>query len=394
MEIPVVSSGMISKNSVTRSSLFILTVTVSKQPTNKMGKRSADTLSEKTKDQPTTSTTTTRKPKKIKSTTPTTTEPLKKEPEAKDNEDDDILSTKVPFIKKTQVEQAVKVLIDHSNNNLETNLDKGELFADQIGANDRFLNLVIGLKRITPKPKHKPIKIMLSHPLYDPRLSPVCLIVKDPQREYKDLLEEEKITFISKVVGINKLKGKHSSYEARRLLLNNHTLFLADERVLGVLPGILGTKFFKSNKLPIGIDITKPDRLKAELERAIGNTYLRLNNGSCLNIKVADLGRLNFDQILLNLTDLAYLVGSLTDDLTSNGRFSTTLTQQEMDKIKAAEDRIALKKEKKSSKLLRNWIVSFLFSSTQFQILIMLNDLVFWLSERARNSCFLLEVKK
>ncbi|KAH9448125.1 hypothetical protein Pst134EB_022111 [Puccinia striiformis f. sp. tritici] len=345
-----------------------------------MGKRSADTLSEKTKDQTTTSTTTTRKPKKIKSTNKTTTEPLKKEPEAKDNEDDDILSTKVPFIKKTQVEQAVKVLIDHSNKNLETNLDKGELFADQIGANDRFLNLVIGLKRITPKPKHKPIKIMLSHPLYDPRLSPVCLIVKDPQREYKDLLEEKKITFISKVVGINKLKGKHSSYEARRLLLNNHTLFLADERVLGVLPGILGTKFFKSNKLPIGIDITKPDRLKAELERAIGNTYLRLNNGSCLNIKVADLGRLNFDQILLNLTDVLGQLGKklpldgwnnvasvhlklgtsislpiwlapLTDDLTSNGRFSTTLTQQEMDKIKAAEDRIALKKEKKSSKL-------------------------------------------
>ncbi|POW21521.1 hypothetical protein PSHT_02216 [Puccinia striiformis] len=369
MEIPVVSSGMISKNSVTRSSLFILTVTVSKQPANKMGKRSADTLSEKTKDQTTTSTTTTRKPKKIKSTNKTTTEPLKKEPEAKDNEDDDILSTKVPFIKKTQVEQAVKVLIDHSNKNLETNLDKGELFADQIGANDRFLNLVIGLKRSTPKPKHKPIKIMLSHPLYDPRLSPVCLIVKDPQREYKDLLEEEKITFISKVVGINKLKGKHSSYEAVDYC-SIHTLFLADERA----------KFFKSNKLPIGIDITKPDRLKAELERAIGNTYLRLNNGSCLNIKVADLGRLNFDQILLNLTDVLGQLGKklpldgwnnvasvhlklgtsislpiwlapLTDDLTSNGRFSTTLTQQEMDKIKAAEDRIALKKEKKSSKL-------------------------------------------
>ncbi|POW08119.1 hypothetical protein PSTT_07742 [Puccinia striiformis] len=325
-----------------------------------MGKRSADTLSEKTKDQPTTSTTTTRKPKKIKSTNKTTTEPLKKEPEAKDNEDDDILSTKVPFIKKTQVEQAVKVLIDHSNKNLETNLDKGELFADQIGANDRFLNLVIGLKRITPKPKHKPIKISSTR--------------------IQRFTRRKEITFISKVVGINKLKGKHSSYEARRLLLNNHTLFLADERVLGVLPGILGTKFFKSNKLPIGIDITKPDRLKAELERAIGNTYLRLNNGSCLNIKVADLGRLNFDQILLNLTDVLGQLGKklpldgwnnvasvhlklgtsislpiwlapLTDDLTSNGRFSTTLTKLEIDKIKAAEDRIALKKEKKSNKL-------------------------------------------
>ncbi|KAI9614720.1 hypothetical protein H4Q26_009111 [Puccinia striiformis f. sp. tritici PST-130] len=289
-----------------------------------MGKRSADTLSEKTKDQQQHQRLPLGNQKKLN----------QPQPEAKDNEDDDILSTKVPFIKKTQVEQAVKVLIDHSNKNLETNLDKGELFADQIGANDRFLNLVIGLKRSTPKPKHKPIKIMLSHPLYDPRLSP--------------------ITFISKVVGINKLKGKHSSYEARRLLLNNHTLFLADERVLGVLPGILGTKFFKSNKLPIGIDITKPDRLKAELERAIGNTYLRLNNGSCLNIKLPLDGWNNVASVHLKLgtsISLPIWLAPLTDDLTSNGRFSTTLTQQEMDKIKAAEDRIALKKEKKSSKL-------------------------------------------
>ncbi|KAH9441511.1 hypothetical protein Pst134EA_032946 [Puccinia striiformis f. sp. tritici] len=149
----------------------------------------------------------------------------------KTNEDDDILSTKVTIHQKTQVEQAVKVLIDHSNKNLETNLDKGELFADQIDANDRFLNLVIGaVKRITPKPKHKPIKIMLSHPLYDPRLSPVCLIVKDPQREYKDLLEEKKIILLFLKSWINQLKGKHSSYEARRLLLNKSTLYsLADE---------------------------------------------------------------------------------------------------------------------------------------------------------------------
>lgn len=40
----------------------------------------------------------------------------------------------------------------------------------------------------------------LPHPLIDPKLSAVCLIVKDPQREYKDLLAEHNIKFVSKVV--------------------------------------------------------------------------------------------------------------------------------------------------------------------------------------------------
>jgi ribosome biogenesis protein UTP30 len=60
----------------------------------------------------------------------------------------------------------------------------------------------------SPKENHKPIRIPLPHPLLDPRNNPVCLLVKDPQREYKDLLEEKKIKFISRVVGLEKLQGK------------------------------------------------------------------------------------------------------------------------------------------------------------------------------------------
>ncbi len=34
----------------------------------------------------------------------------------------------------------------------------------------------------------------LEHSLYDPNDTQVCLIVKDPQREYKDKIAEKKIT--------------------------------------------------------------------------------------------------------------------------------------------------------------------------------------------------------
>lgn len=88
----------------------------------------------------------------------------------------------------------------------------------------------------------------IEHPLVDPRTTSVCLITKDPQREYKDLLESNNIKFISRVVGIEKLKGKFKGFDARRLLLRENGLFLADNRVLPLLPSLLGKQWFKAKK--------------------------------------------------------------------------------------------------------------------------------------------------
>lgn len=216
---------------------------------------------------------------------------------------------KSPIIKPEQLTLAVKTLIDYSNKTLKRNLDDGQMFADDIGANDRFLSLVISLKRIPGKDKHKPIKLALDHPLLDPKSTPVCLIVKDPQSEYKALLEERKITFISKVVGIQKLKGKHGSFEARRQLLNSHGLFLADARVIPMLPGLLGKQFFQAKKLPVPVDITQPNKVKAELEQGISSTYLRLSTGTCISIKIADLSRHNETEVKENLQKVIDQVG-------------------------------------------------------------------------------------
>jgi hypothetical protein len=57
------------------------------------------------------------------------------------------------------------------------------------------------------------------HPIHDPRESSICLITKDPQREYKDLLASNNVNFIQQVVGIEKLKGMSnmSNYNLPRL---------------------------------------------------------------------------------------------------------------------------------------------------------------------------------
>jgi ribosome biogenesis protein UTP30 len=94
----------------------------------------------------------------------------------------------------------------------------------------------------------------VKYPLVDPRDSAVCLITKDPQREYKDLLEQAGVKFISRVVGVEKLKGKFKPFEARRALLRENALFLADDRVIPLLPRLLGKIFFTAKKYVVRIE--------------------------------------------------------------------------------------------------------------------------------------------
>lgn len=157
------------------------------------------------------------------------------------------------------------------------------------------------------------------------------MFVKDPQREYKDLLAEHKIGFISKVVyadfhlaaldwlltdspsGVSKLRGKHAPFEARRLLQKSHSLFLADARILPLLIPLLGNAFINTKSLPIPVDLASPrPSLKAELERAIGGTTLRLSSGTCLNLKLGSATRHSKTELQANLeTVVTHLAAKL-----------------------------------------------------------------------------------
>jgi len=101
-------------------------------------------------------------------------------------------------------------------------------------------------------------------------------------------LDEKGVKFIQRVVGIEKLKGKFKPFEARRLLLKENDLFLADERVVPLLPGLLGKKFFQAKKQPIPVNLTRKD-LKTELERAVSSTYFHQNQGTCAYVHLVNL---------------------------------------------------------------------------------------------------------
>ncbi|KAH9033841.1 ribosomal protein L1p/L10e family-domain-containing protein [Lactarius hengduanensis] len=107
---------------------------------------------------------------------------------------------------------------------------------------EEYIWLQISVKRDHAEAKLKPRRIPIKYPLVDPRDSAVCLITKDPQ--------QAGVKFVNRVVGVEKLKGKFKPFEARRALLRENALFLADDRVIPLFPRLLGNIFSLQKVLP------------------------------------------------------------------------------------------------------------------------------------------------
>ncbi|KAL1692024.1 ribosomal protein L1p/L10e family-domain-containing protein [Schizophyllum commune] len=188
-------------------------------------------------------------------------------------------------VSQKQAEKALNALLAYATKRAEKQAE-----TELLGGREQHVWLNIAEKTIVPNRRLKPQRIPLAHPIIDPRVSSICLLTKDPQRQYKDLLETHKIRFISRVVGVEKLKGKFKPFEARRGLLKDHDMFLADERIIPLLPKLLGTKWFKAKKQPIPVCLTRKD-LKGELERAVSSTYMSQNQGTQTSIKIGTISQ-------------------------------------------------------------------------------------------------------
>ncbi|CAE6413595.1 unnamed protein product [Rhizoctonia solani] len=194
-----------------------------------------------------------------------------------------------------QAKLAIDALLKY-NEKHQAEKEESEL----LGAREEVVWLNVAVKKAYPEKKLKPFSIPLARPIVDPRTSPICLITKDPQREYKDLLAAQNVKFVSRVVGVTKLKGKFKPFEARRQLMKDHGIFLVDERVVPMMPKLLGKIFFKAKKQPVPVNLQKKD-VKSELERAVSSTYMHQNQGTCTSIKIAPT-TFTSSQVLENLT--------------------------------------------------------------------------------------------
>ena len=137
-------------------------------------------------------------------------------------------------------------------------------------ANSEPIMLQFTLRDIPAKRKHKPVLIKLANSLYTGRS--VCIVVKDPQRTYKDLFEKHSPHPDYKVVGVGKLKTKYRRYDQRRELCDAHDVLLCDERVIEMMPQVLG-KYGMDKKMPIPVPIAQQARdPSAPLVDAIAST--------------------------------------------------------------------------------------------------------------------------
>jgi len=185
---------------------------------------------------------------------------------------------------------------------------KGGLFDGEDG--DDFFHLTVSLKKTQPVRKDKPIGIRISHPLYDLEDAESCLIVKDIAGEGKKAakakIQEGSVLGVTKVLRVSNLKKKFATHEQKRQLCRDYSLFLADTRILPLLPKLLGKTFFKKKKQPVPVVLKgNSSKWKENIEEAIGSTYVHLTGGSCFTVRIGRTATQKPAQVLDNLLGVA-----------------------------------------------------------------------------------------
>ncbi|ORX62488.1 ribosomal protein L1 [Basidiobolus meristosporus CBS 931.73] len=167
--------------------------------------------------------------------------------------------------------KATTALLKHVSETNEKN--QTELLQD-----DEPVWLVITTKRFTEKSNIKPTKIPLRHPFLNQGVD-ICLFTKDPQKEYKQLLEK-------------KTSSRYPSLEPSTrptrpsaLFVNPMGFSLLTPVIIPMLPKLIGKKFFERKKQPVPINLTSGN-LEKELQSILHSTYMFKPSGTCMSIKI------------------------------------------------------------------------------------------------------------
>jgi ribosome biogenesis protein UTP30 len=141
--------------------------------------------------------------------------------------------------------------------------------------------------------------------LYSSPDTRVCLITADPPASnpnaYKDLKDSDKFPKdlkpkIRKIIRYSRVAKKYKSYESRRQFLAEYDVFLADERIIHLLPVALGSTFYKSTtKRPIAVSLTGKERWgkkqkKSALDRLKPKRKGTADDGPAMIGKPEDVG--------------------------------------------------------------------------------------------------------
>ncbi|KAG0581098.1 hypothetical protein KC19_4G224700 [Ceratodon purpureus] len=177
----------------------------------------------------------------------------------------------------------------------------------QLLEDDQLVYVVVGMNKVPDKGRTNPCSVTLPHPLYQMDGSrEICLIVSDREngkvklnkQTAKGRIEKEGLN-IAKVIPLSKLKKDYFSFEAKRKLCGSYDIFLADDRILGELPKLLGKAFYKKKKHPIPVNLTRA-QWAGQITAALNSTFVYVSGGTCSVVKVARVSQTR-EEIIANV---------------------------------------------------------------------------------------------
>merc|ERR1711971_1391060 len=97
---------------------------------------------------------------------------------------------------------------------------------------------------------------------------------------------EKGVKGVTQIISLRELKVEYKQFEAKIQLSNKFDLFLADDRIIRLLPKFLGKPFYSRKKLPLQINLQAKD-LSKEMARCLHTTQLPMTHtGSCSMVTV------------------------------------------------------------------------------------------------------------
>jgi ribosome biogenesis protein UTP30 len=210
------------------------------------------------------------------------------------------------------VDKAVKALLKYHEKTTE---DSGK---HALLGSDKPIHVLFTLLRAPGKSQPKPVQILIPHPFFkiadredsdgveDPE---ICLIVKESSKPWcQEMIEKfpNHMGGVKKVLGLDSLRKKHSSYEQKRQLLRKYNMFMADDRILPMLSKLLGKAFIQAKRLPVPISLTREKALPFAIQKALSATYMTVNTGTCISIRAGHTG-MDAQQLVENITAISKL---------------------------------------------------------------------------------------
>ncbi|XP_051523735.1 ribosomal L1 domain-containing protein 1-like [Myxocyprinus asiaticus] len=214
---------------------------------------------------------------------------------------------------RSQVKKAVHALQAY----LKSTASSQKLFMNE----GQPISLLFTLWKI-PK-KEQTVRIPLPNGLRT-ESGEVCLFTRDEpnmtseqtEKFYKKLLSERAVKNVTEVIPFKVLRTEYKPFEAKRRLLANFDLFLADARIRRRLPSHIGKHFYERKKSPLSVDL-ESKHLARDMERLIQGTTLCVSKkGSCCMARVAHSG-MTADEIVENVVTA---VSTISTKLETKGK--------------------------------------------------------------------------